>query len=240
MKIVIPIAGRGSKFISAGYNEPKPLVLIKGKPMIKWATDSLNFLKFDENLIFIVLKEHVDKFNLDQKLKELYGNKIRIIISDGYTEGAACTVLLAKDIINSEEDLIIYNADQFFKDSILENIKNKKADTKGIIPVFRATNSKWSFVSVNENNYVIETAEKEMISNLATVGLYYFSQGKDFVWAAEEMIRKNIRVQGEFYVCPVYNELIRRGDKILATEVSQMWPMGNPEDVEYFNKYYRE
>lgn len=240
MKIVIPIAGRGSKFISSGYKEPKPLITVKGKPMVKWATDALEFLEFDHNLVFIILKEHAQNFKLDNKLRELYGDKINIIISDGFTEGAACTVLMAKNHIDNDEELIIYNADQFFVDSIKKTIENKAPDIKGIIPVFHATHPKWSYALVGDNGYVTETSEKEPISNLATVGLYYFSRGCDFVWAANEMIRKNLRVQGEFYVCPVYNEMIERGDKILAHEVKEMWSLGTPEDVEHFSKYYQE
>ena len=240
MKIVIPIAGRGSKFITAGYKEPKPFIMIKGKPMIKWATDALPFLKFDENLIFIILEDHVKEFDLDKKLRELYGEQVNIIISKEITEGAACTILLVKELINNGEELIIYNADQYFRDSISAVIQNKDMEVKGIIPVFRATHQKWSFVLLNDDGYVERTAEKEPISNLATVGLYYFTKGKDFVWAAEEMIKKDLRVSGEFYVCPVYNELIKRGDKIIAPEVSEMWSLGMPEDVEYFKKYYRK
>ncbi|MFH1427395.1 MAG: glycosyltransferase family 2 protein [Patescibacteria group bacterium] len=240
MKVVIPIAGRGSKFISAGYNEPKPLIMIKGKPMVKWATDALPLLRFNNDLIFIILKEQADQHGLDWKLRELYGAEVKILISPEITDGAACTILLAKDLINTGEELIIYNADQYFKDSINQVINEKAVDVKGIIPVFRATHQKWSYVLLDDNGNVQKTAEKEPISNLATVGLYYFSHGRDYVWAAEEMIKKNLRVSGEFYVCPVYNELIARGDKIIAPEVKEMWSLGIPEDVEYFKKYYRE
>lgn len=239
MKIVIPIAGRGSKFASAGYKEPKPLIIIKGKLMVKWATDALSFLKFDQNLIFIIRAQDAKDFSLDQELRNIYGREIEIITLDKMTDGAAVTVLLAKEHINNNEELIIYNGDQYFQDGVKKAIENKKPEIKGIIPVFRATHQKWSFVALNEAGYVIETAEKEPISNLATVGLYYFSQGKDFVWAAEEMIKKNMRVGGEFYVCPVYNELIARGDKIIAPEVKEMWSLGMPEDVEHFKKYFR-
>lgn len=239
MKIVIPIAGRGSKFTTAGYKEPKPLINIKGQPMIKWTTDALPLLSFDKKTIFIVLKKHVDQFSIDKKLRELYGDKVTILISEEITEGAACTVLLAKNLINDKKELVIYNGDQYFKNSIENLIKTKKRDIKGIIPVFRATHSRWSYVLLDKDGYVVKTAEKEVISNLATVGLYYFKHGADFVWAAERMIEKDIRVQGEFYVCPVYNELIQRGDKIIASEVKEMWSFATPEDLEHFEKYFK-
>lgn len=240
MKVVIPIAGRGSKFINVGYHQPKPLISIKGKPMIKWATDALPFLKFDEKIIFIVLKDQIDKFSIAKRLYGLYGKKITVLISEGVTEGAACSVLLAKHLINDEEELIIYNGDQYFKDSVEKMIRKKGEDIKGIIPVFRATHSRWSYVLLDNQGFVKKTIEKEPVSNLATVGLYYFEHGSDFVWAAEEMIKKDLRIQGEFYVCPVYNELIARGDKIIAPEAKEMWSFGEPEDIEHFEKYFRE
>lgn len=240
MKVIIPIAGRGSKFIAAGYKKPKPLIEVKGKPMIKWATDALSFLQLDKSTIFIVLKDHVDQFSIDERLREFYGGAITVLVSEQVTEGAACTVLLARDLINNDEELIIYNGDQYFEDSIEKSIRVKDENVRGVIPVFRATHSRWSFVLVDNKGYAVRTAEKEPISNFATVGLYYFKQGRDFVWAAEEMIRKNIRVQGEFYVCPVYNELIARGDKIIAPEVKKMWPLGEPEDLERLEKYFKE
>src|SRR3989339_488682 len=238
MKVVIPIAGRGSKFIAAAYDRPKPLIEIKGKLMIRWATDALPFLVFDENIIFLINEEHDKNYNLGDKLRELYGSGPQII-PVGQTDGAASTVLLVKDQINTDEALIIYNGDQYFQNGIEDAILNKTEDTKGIIPIFRATNQKWSFVELNETGYVKRVAEKEPISNLATVGLYYFTQGKDFVWAAEQMITKNLRVSGEFYVCPVYNELIGRGDKISAPLVKEMWSLGIPENGEHFKKYFR-
>jgi dTDP-glucose pyrophosphorylase len=238
MKIVIPIAGRGSKFVAAGHKEPKPLIEVKGKLMIRWATDALPLLVFDENVIFLINEEQEKNFHLSDKLRDLYGSGPRII-PVGATEGAAATVLAAKDLINGPEELIIYNGDQYFKGDVAKAIADKMADTRGIIPVFRATNQKWSFVELGEDGYVKRVAEKEPISNLATVGLYYFAHGRDFVWAAERMIAQNLRVSGEFYICPVYNELIARGDKIVVYTIKEMWSLGTPEDAEYFKKYYR-
>src|SRR3990167_2573226 len=239
MKIVIPIAGRGSKFIAEGYQEIKPFISIKDKPMIQWATDALPFLQFNRDLIFIVRDDHVRSARIDEKLKKLYGQDITIVVTTGVTEGAACSVLLAKDQINNDEELIIYNADQYFKNDIAKMIQDKPADVKGIIPFFRAMHQRWSYILLDDDGYVVKTSEKEPLSNAATVGLYYFTKGSDFVWAAESMIKKNLRVQGEFYICPVYNELIGRGDKILAHEIKTMWSLGTPEDVEHFKKYYR-
>lgn len=236
MNIVIPMAGRASRFKEAGYEIPKPFIEINGKPMVKWATDAISFL--DAKLIFIVLKEHVDSFQIDRKLKGLYPDST-VIVSTGVTEGAACTVLLAKELIDNDEELIVYNGDQYFEGAVREAVESLPEDVVALIPVFKATHPRWSFAKADADGYVTEVAEKVPISSNATVGLYYFKKGKDFVWAANEMIRKDIRRNNEFYVCPVFNELVSRGDKIRIFRVSAMWGLGTPEDVEYFVKYYK-
>src|SRR3989344_4404436 len=174
MKVVMPISGRASRFKEAGYSVPKPLIEILGKPMVKWATDSIPFVK-PEQMIFLVLKEHIDNHRIDEKLRDIYSDEITIIVIDEVTEGAACTVLLAKELINNDEELIIYNTDQYFRAPVESAIKNRKPNISGLIPVFISNNSRWSFAKVNREGYVIETAEKVSISQHATVGLYYFS-----------------------------------------------------------------
>ena len=201
MKIVMPLAGRGSRFKEVGFKDPKPLIKILDKPMIQWALDSIDYAPKD--LIFICLKDHVVNHQLDIKLKTLLSNEITIVTTDGVTQGAACTVLLAKNYINNDEECIIYNSDQFFKSSLTDAIENKPDEVQGIIPVFKATHPKWSYASLGDDGYVNKVAEKIPISTHATVGLYYFSQGRSYVWAAEQMIKKDIRRNNEFYVAPV-------------------------------------
>lgn len=233
------MAGRASRFKEAGYEMPKALIPIKEKYMIQWAVDSFAFLKNPE-FIFICLREHEEKFGISSKLKKMYGEKIKVLFTDGVTEGAAATALLAKDLINNDEEMIISNADQFFVSKLFrKELESKSKAYTGLIPVFEGTHPRWSFAKVNDKGFVTEVAEKVPISNNATVGVYYFKKGKDFVWAAQEMIRKDIRRNNEFYVCPVFNELIGRGDRIKAAFADAMWSLGTPEDVAYFDKYYR-
>lgn len=237
MNILFLSAGRASRFKEVGFAIPKPLIMARGKPMIAWAVDSLSFIK-NPRIIFICLREHEEKHVIVENLKELFGKKINVLLTDGVTQGAAVSALLAKDYINNSEELIISNADHYFRAKEFEQELEKKQHG-GLIPVFEATHPRWSFAKVSDKGMVTEVAEKVPISNHATVGVYYFKRGKDFVWAAEEMIRKDIRRNNEFYVCPVYNELIGRGDKIKAVEADFMWSMGTPEDVAYFEKYYK-
>ena len=235
LNVLIPMAGRGSRFADKGYVFPKPLIEVKGKPMIQLVIENLNI---DANYIFIVLQEHIDKYNIDQMLKLIKPN-CQIVVTDGITEGAACTTLLAKDLINNDEPLIIANSDQYIEwnpREIIYSFMNKNID--GGILTFSSTHPKWSYAKVNEEGYVTEVAEKKPISDHATVGLYFWKSGKDYVNSAEDMISKNIRVNGEFYVCPVYNEAIAKNKNIIIKEIEKMWGIGTPEDLESFMRDY--
>ena len=231
LNILIPMAGAGSRFKEAGYIFPKPLIEINNKPMIQWVIESL---KLDGNFIFIVQKEHQEKYNINSVLKILKPN-CKIIELDHITEGAACTTLLAKKFINSNNPLIIANSDQYISwDSIksMYNFNSKKVD--GSILTFEAIHPKWSYAKVDKNNLVTEVAEKKVISKNATVGVYFWKKGSDYVKYAEQMISKNIRVNNEFYVCPVYNEAIGDNKKIIIDNVSEMHGLGTPDDLNNF------
>jgi choline kinase len=239
MNILFLLAGRASRFREAGYNVPKALIEVKGKLMIQWAVDSLNFIK-NPRRFFVCLREHDTSHHIVKYLRKLYGTSAHIILANDVTEGAAVSALLAKDFINNNDELIISNADQFFASSAFEKeLAKKRKQYAGLIPIFEATHSRWSFAKLNNSGFVTEVAEKVPISNHATVGVYYFRRGSDFVWAAEEMIRKDIRRNNEFFVCPVFNELLGRGERIKAVPADVMWSMGTPEDLIYFDKYYK-
>ena len=225
--------------MQAGYTEPKPLIKIKGKYMFEWALDSIKFLNVERDGIFILLKEHIDKWRLDEVIKKVVGPKVMIEVADFVPEGAAKTVLLVRGHIENDEELIIYNSDQYFTSDLKTTLNSLPTNISGLIPYFHATNPKWSFIETDDKDFVLRTAEKEVISNKATIGLYYFKKGKDFVWAADQIIEKHLMVGGEYYVCPTYNELIGAGKKIKSLLVNQMWSLGTPEDVEHFERYYK-
>lgn len=235
--ILIPMAGAGSRFKQQGYKNPKPLIDVNGKPMIQTVVDNLNI---DGNFIFVVQEEHYEKYNLNYLLRLIAPN-CTIIKTDGLTEGAACTTLLAKDYINNDKHLVIANSDQFVEwdssDFFYNMIYN---DYDGGILTFNASETKWSYARTNKSGFVEEVAEKKVISNEATVGIYYWKRGSDYVKFAEQMIQKNIRVNNEFYVCPVFNEAIQYGKKIKTFPTKKMWGMGTPEDLRYFLGNYNE
>ena len=231
MNVLIPMAGAGSRFAQAGYTFPKPLIEVNGKPMIQVVVDNLNI---DAHYVFIVQEEHFHKYNLKQVLN-LIKPGCDIVTINGITEGAAVTTLLAKEYINSNEPLLIANSDQIVEWNSNECLYAFDADEiDGGILTFKATHPKWSYAKIGDNGFVSEVAEKNPISDNATVGIYYWKHGSDYVKYAEDMIQKDIRTNNEFYVCPVFNQAIEDGKKIRVKEIEKMWGIGTPEDLNYY------
>ena len=236
LNVLIPMAGAGSRFEAAGYTFPKPLIEVRGKPMIQAVVENLNI---DANFIFIVQKSHYEKYNLEYVLKLIAPN-CKIVQIEGLTEGAACTTLLASEYIDSDAPLVIANSDQFVEWNSGETLYSFEADgLSGGIVTFEATHPKWSYAKLDENGFVSEVAEKRPISNLATVGIYFWKRGSDYVRYARQMIAKDTRTNGEFYVCPVFNEAIADGGKFRVRNAERMWGIGTPEDLNYFLENYK-
>jgi HAD superfamily hydrolase (TIGR01509 family) len=235
LNILIPMAGAGSRFEKAGYTFPKPLIEVRKKPMIQVVIENLNI---DANYIYVVQKSHREKYNLDTLLNLLTPG-CKIVEVDGITKGAACTALLAKEHIDNNNPLFFANSDQFVEwDSNEFMYKMQETDADGGIVTFNATHPKWSFAKVDEQGLVTEVAEKNPISDIATVGYYYWKHGSDFVKYAEQMINKDIRVNNEFYVCPVFNQAIEAGLQIRTFNTEGMWGLGTPEDLNYYLENY--
>lgn len=255
MKIVVPMAGKGSRFLDVAdlnpeYKKPKPLINIKGKPMIVWAIDSLSKFNPDpSDLIFICRQDQEQEHGISQSLKRLFGKEIKIIFIDQITRGAAETVIKAKEYINSDEDIIISDSDHYFDGSYLyEQVLNKDSETEGIIPVFKPPDKdpKWSFSLVEENDVIVAVGEKDKKlaekGALANIGGYYFTHGNIFVKEVEEAIAENDLTgdegKKEFYVAPIYQRLINKGMKVVAAITPRVWGLGIPKDVEYFEKNF--
>lgn len=227
------MAGMGSRFSQAGYKDIKPLIEIFGKPMIEHVVDSVGI---DGDWIFIVQKVHREQYDLDKILSTLKPGCKIIDTGAGVTEGAACSVLLAKDYINNQNPLIIINSDNIIEwDSKIYNESINIRNSDGLILCFRDSDPKWSFAKLDSGTgFVTEVAEKNPISDYATAGMYIWRQGQSFVTAAEQMISKNIRTNNEFYICPVYNENIAMGQNIEVCIVDAMHGVGTPEDLERY------
>jgi NDP-sugar pyrophosphorylase family protein len=233
MKILIPMAGAGSRFAKEGYTFPKPLIDVNGKPMIQRVVENLDF---DSDYIFLVRKEHIEEYpGIIDTLDRITNGRFSTVVVGSLTEGAACTALLAKNLIDDDDDLLIANSDQIinFEAENFNLVKNN-CDFDAIVYTFNAVHPKWSFVKTNSRGFITEVAEKKPISNIATCGIYWYRRGSDFVKYAERMIEKDIRVNNEFYIAPVYNELIEDGKSLVPFYVSKMYGLGTPEDLKFY------
>lgn len=238
INIVIPMAGEGSRFAKAGYEKPKPFIDVAGKPMIQRVMENLSYP--DARYILIGRKDHLER---EKKVVEILSEKYNatFIGIDKLTEGTACTVLFAKEFIDNEDSLLIANSDQIVDIQIEEYINDcKDRNLDGSILTFKdhEMNPKWSFAKTDTNGLVTQVKEKEAISNNATVGIYLFSKGKDYVSSAIQMIIENDRVNNEFYTCPTYNYAIRNNKKIGIFDIPSlvMHGIGTPDDLEIYLK----
>jgi len=228
--VLLPVAGKAQRFLDQGYKMPKPLIMAKTKQVIDWAMESIDTT--DCNLIFAVRLEHINNFSIDDILKQKFGQGIKIVVVDHDTDGTVSTCLLAKDLINNDSPLIIYCPDVCFQSQLRPSSIDESLD--GFVLTFKANNPAYSYVATNSEGYATKTAEKQVISSDAAVGVYHFKHGKSFVNYAEELIRKNIRTKNEFYVCPMYNLLIRDGLKVKISQVEKMHVLGTPEELSFF------
>ncbi|BDC78587.1 MULTISPECIES: glycosyltransferase family 2 protein [Pseudomonadaceae] len=237
LQIIVPMAGAGSRFAVAGFKDPKPLIPVHGVAMIKVVIDNLT-PACDHKFIFICQAKHVAEYGLQQKLRE-WAPGCEIVELDGLTEGAACTVYAAKQVINPTQPVMIANSDQYVDMDInayLQAMQDAQAD--GLIMTMKASDAKWSYVGFGEDGLITRVVEKEVISDEATVGIYNFRSGQQLIDAIESMFEKDLRVNGEFYVAPAYNELIDQQAKVIhysiGSEGNGMYGLGIPADLELF------
>jgi NDP-sugar pyrophosphorylase family protein len=220
------MAGEGSRFVKEGYNTVKPLIKFKGKTMIEHVLEPFKAYNKITKIVGLVRKEHIEKYNIDTHLKRIVPG-IKIVVIEKLTEGAACSILLAEDYINNDEELAVVNCDNIIQFNNL-NIKHD-----GKIYTFKddTGSTKWSYVKLNNDKFATEVQEKNPISTHATAGLYLWKKGSDFVSAAKSMIEQNIRFNNEFYLAPVYNQNIRSNNLIEIEEVVSCDIVGTPDDL---------
>jgi NDP-sugar pyrophosphorylase family protein len=233
MMLVVPMAGRGSRFAEAVPDRPKPLIEVAGEPMVFRALRSVEGIEFSR-IIFILLEEHERRFRFTELAHSRYGSNAMAVLLPDVTEGQLCTVLAAKELINGEEDVLISSSDTFVVSNLGEDIRNKRADCRGIISVANLPGDRWSFARTADDGRVVEVAEKVRISDYASTGLYYFVHGRDLVEVGEEMIRNGEKTRGEYYVIPVYQKFIQRGWRVDISLASEMWDMGTPDAMREF------
>jgi NDP-sugar pyrophosphorylase family protein len=233
MKVVVPMAGRGSRFANSSFSRPKPFIDVLGKPMFTWAIESLNGMDYSE-IIFIALQEHETEFGLLEMIKKYVKEQFQLVLIDEVTEGQLCTVLAAKSIINTDESLLVISSDTLIEGGLMSDLPSALEDVDGIISVLNLPGEQWSFAKVDSYGKVIEVAEKTRISDLASTGMYYFKSGAKLVEEADRLISNNERTRGEFYIMPIYQKLIDSGFNIRIAKAKNMWDMGTPEALAQF------
>ncbi len=232
INLLVPMAGRGQRFVDMGFHMPKPLVMVDDKQIIDWAFKSIDLNLY--NPIFVVRKDHISQYQIDEILRQKFGEDVQVVVQTGFVPGAVASCMVARDLIDNETPLAIYTLDVYFEPSFdWTNVPN---DSDGHIVTFKANNPAYSYALVADDGHVVETAEKEVISENAAAGIYYFRQGHQFVAYAEEMIKYHEPLNGEFYICPLYNQMIKDGHWITTHSVNKMHVMGTPAELEFFQK----
>lgn len=234
IRIVVPMGGEGRAFAERGYTFPKPLVEVAGQPLVELVVKNLT-PSGPHQFVFVCRQEHVQNYALADVL-QLIAPGCQVVVMAKPTAGALCSVLLGMEHLKAEDELLVANADQWIDASIDDFLRTaRQQEWDGAIVTFPNTHPRWSYVRT-ENGVAVAVAEKQPISRQATAGLYYFSRGSDFLRGAERMLFKNASFSGEFYVAPVYNELILAGKTIgtFPIETAQMHGLGTPEEVERF------
>ncbi len=224
------MAGKGQRFVDKGFTTPKQLIQVGSKTMLEWSLCCIE--RKDCDVIFVVRRDMVENYNIDKVIQAKFG-PCNIVIAEKDTAGTVCSCLLAEEFIGIDIPLSISTLDMYFRPNF--DPHSVSLEPGGMILTFKASNPGYSY-SVVENGVVTRTAEKELISDNASVGLYCFSSGKVFVKYAKKMIERNIRARNEFYVCPMYNLLIEDGLKVTTRDVTEMYHMGTPNELEYFLK----
>lgn len=231
--VVVPIAAEDPAFEEAGYDVPRPLIEIDGRPMIKWATEPVEETVESPSFVFVVLQSHVDAHDIDDRLREWYGPNVSVVTLDGMTDGAAETALAAEPHV-SDRDLLVMFGDQYVTADIGAAIGASDAD--GLVVTFESRDAAWSYAATDEDGFVERVAAKDQISSTALSGIYYFADGTDFLTAARRLIEKDVRTNGLFYVCSVYNELLDMSQQVETVPAGEMWSLGTPSDIHEFEE----
>lgn len=234
MNIVIPMAGRGQRFVDAGYTVPKPMIPVLGRPMYAWAMESLP-LELASRLVFVCLAEHLSGSGLGEDIAERYARyRPQIHTVPEVTGGQVCTVLAARERLDEAQALLIYNADTWCRTHLAERLPALPPDVDGLLGVFEAAGDHWSFARTDESGRVVETAEKRRISPWASTGLYHFTRTRDFLRHADAMLAESDTTRGEYYVAPLYNRMLKVGANLRLDLAEEVRVLGTPGELEAF------
>lgn len=237
INILIPLAGKNQYFSETEYPFPKPLIEFNGKTMIEHIIDNFSSIQKEKQFIFIVNSEDCKKYHLDNVLNILTNNTCKIIKLENETKGAACSAMMAVEYIDNDTPLIISNADQLFDMCLDEVIKSFGNSDSGVI-TFESIHPRWSYVRLDNEDRVTETAEKRPISKSAIAGFYYFRIGSDFINASSKMIKKGASINGLYYIAPTLNEMVLENKtiNIFQIENSKYHTFYTPQKIKEYER----
>ncbi len=233
MQVIIPMAGAGTRFDAPC----KPLIEIQGKPMFQIAIEGIGL---PAEYCFVVLKQHVLSHKIDEVIDRVASQcdfvlTRSIVVIDKVTRGCLETCLIGARQLNRNDSVIICDCDQYNQWNPHDfTIFAESKQVEGIICTFNSRSLAHSYLELNSDCTVVRTVEKQAISRVAATGLYYWQSTRQFIWCAGEMIDNNQVEQGEFYVCPCYNNLITSGGTVLPYPIIDHVPLGTPEEVELY------
>lgn len=235
--IVITMAGRGSRFYEAGYKVPKYEIMAHGKSLFEWSMLSLkNFLTPDSRVIFVCLAENASTAYIQQQSEQLGLRDVHIVEVDELTDGQATSAYVSRALWHPDQPLLVYNIDTYVEPDALQP-QDIRPGSDGWVPCFQVPGTHWSFVKLDNDDWAIDLAEKQRISEFATIGLYWFARADDYVQAYEQFFadEKNL-VRGERYIAPLYRHMIVAGGKISISDlgVEKVHVLGTPAELNLF------
>lgn len=239
LHIVMPMAGEGSRFLKEGWTTPKPLILLHDKPLFMHAINSVKIDGVKMKYSFILRSEHIKNYKLDESILEILP-QAHIFSVEKTTHGAVETCLVAEESITDDDAVIVMDCDLEFKSNTFEEVikaalsQSVNATIGGALVSFNSDSPKYSYAEVNENDEVIRTAEKEVISNHALCGAYFFGSGMRFKEVAHELLNEPEFKKPEFYVSLLYNYLLRDGETVLLSEMEEYYSYGTPEELKRY------
>lgn len=235
----MPMAGEGSRFLKEGWNTPKPLIELNGKTLFQRAIGSVHINGTLMKYSFIVRKEHIDKYGIDKRIKELLP-QANIFYVEKTTRGAVETCLIAREAIDKEDAIVVMDCDLEFKSKTytdgIKDILSKRTDevNGGMLVSFNSNLPKYSYAEIDNNSKVLRTAEKEVISNHALCGAYFFSKAESFLSAADRLLNEANFSKPEFYVSLLYNYLLNDGETVTLAEMEEYYSYGTPDELKRF------
>ena len=239
LHIIMPMAGEGSRFIKEGWTTPKPIIELQGKKLFQRAIGSIAIEGVPMKYSFIVRQEHIDKYSIDKQIKNIIpeANIFSVLKT---TRGAVETCLIAREKIDKDDAVVIMDCDLEFRSKAytegVKKILNKRVEevNGGMLISFNADNPRYSYAEVDKDMMVKRTAEKEVISNHALCGAYFFSKAESFLYAADSLMNESNFSKPEYYVSLLYNYLIKEGETVRLTKIEEYYSYGTPEELKRF------